>query len=258
MLIQLYLDSYRYKKLLGTIVPQCKRCGSRRLRKDGKYRIFQQYKCRECGFRFSFTSDLPKRRFHSSIIEFAVNLYVTTGISLRKLAKKILKFFKTRVSYKTIHNWIKTFSPNEEKCKEVGKVWHADETSIRIKGKVNWLWLVIDRQTMIILSWRLSKTRALEDAKAVMLETKEKYGSPDKITTDGLLEYIKAIRKTFGWRKKVHDRHIAAAFGPNSVIERLNKEIKRRVKWFGTFQSEKSAKIFLKQWISNYNTDKVT
>lgn len=258
MLVQLYLDSYSYKKLLGTLVPNCKKCGSDRLRKDGKYKQYQQYKCKDCNFRFSFTSDLPKRRFHSLIIDFAVNLYITTGISLRKLAKKIVKFFKTKISYRTIHNWIKAFPHDDKICKEVGKMWHADETSIRIIGRVNWLWMVIDRQTMSILSWRLSKTRALEDAKAVMLEAREKYGNPEKITTDGLLEYIKAIKKVFGWRDKIHHRKIAAAFGPNSVIERLNREIKRRVKWFGTFQSFEDAEIFLEQWINNYNTEKFT
>jgi|SRR3989344_2235949 len=257
MEIQLLLDSYSYKKLSGTLVPDCKRCKGERIRKDGRYKEFQQYKCKDCNFRFSYTSDLPRRRFHSSIIEFAVNLYITTGISLRKLAKKILKFFKVKVSYRTIHDWIKLF--HDEKIEvETGEVWHADETSIRIKRKVHWLWLVIDGKTKIILSWRLSKTRAYKDALAVMKEARNKFGKPNQIVTDGLLEYIRAIRKTFGWRKKIHFRMIGAAFGPNSVIERLNREIKRRTKWFGTFQSLESAEEFLKHWISNYNTEKFT
>ena len=71
-------------------------------------------------------------------------------------------------------------------------------------------------------------------------------------------DLIKAIRKTFGWRKKVHTRKINAAFGINSVIERLNREIKRRIKWFGTFQSLEGATKFIEHWINNYNTEKLT
>ena len=255
MYIQLYLDSYSYKKLSGTLVPNCKKCRSDRLRKDGKYKEFQQYKCKDCGFRFSFTSDLPKRRVNSKIIEFAINLYITTGISLRELSKKIWKFFKTKVSHECIRLWIKFFK-SPERTIEIGKTWHADETSLRVKGIVHWLWLVYDRKT--IITWKISKDRDYETAKKVMIKAKEKAGKPDKIITDGLWEYIKAIKKVFGWRQKIHDRTIRAAFGSNSVIERLNREIKRRTKWFGSFQSLESANDFMREWIINYNTEKLT
>ena len=255
MFIQLYLDSWNYKKLSGTIVPNCKKCRSERIIKDGKYKEFQQYKCKDCGFRFSFTSDLPKRRFNSRIIEFAVNMYISTGISLRTIAKKIYKFFKTKVSCMTIARWINAFKMPESN-EEIGNSWHADETAIRIKGKIYWLWLVTDRKTRRIISWHLGN-RTYEDARIIMLKAKEKAGIPAIITTDGLWEYIRIIRKIF-WKDTIHYRVVRAAFGPNSVIERLNREIKRRTKWFSTFQSFESAKYFIENWVNNYNTEKVT
>ena len=184
MLIQLYLDSYSYKKLLGTLVPNCKKCGSDKLRKDGRYKEFQQYKCKDCGFRFSFTSDLPKRRANSKIIEFAINLYITTGISLRKLARKILKFFKVKISYEAIRLWIKAFRSSEIAINE-DILWHADETSLRIKGKIHWLWLVINDCKRTIIAWQISKDRDFETAKSIMLKAKEKAGTPGLIITDG-------------------------------------------------------------------------
>ena len=51
MFIQLYLDSWNYKKLSGTIVPNCKKCRSERIIKDGKYKEFQQYRCKDCEFK---------------------------------------------------------------------------------------------------------------------------------------------------------------------------------------------------------------
>ena len=257
MYIQLYLDSYSYKKLSGSLVPDCKKCGCGRLRKDGKYKTYQQYKCRDCGFRFSHTSDLPRRRFNSKIINFAVDFYINFGVSLRKIARKIFKYFKTKVSHQSIKRWVKAFKKPEISM-NTGNIWHADETAIRIKGGVYWLWLVIDRDTGGIISWHISKTRSLKNAKIVMRKAKQKAGTPEKIITDGLLEYIRAIRKVFGWRAKTHSRNVKGAYGPNCLIERTNKEVKRRIKWFGTFQSIGCAKIFFEQWVNNYNTEKVT
>jgi len=255
--IQLFLTSYTYKNLLGTLVPNCKRCGSKRLRKDGKYRSYQQYKCKSCGFRFSFTSDLPKRRFHSRIIDFAVKMYASTGVSLRAIAKRIFDFFKVKVSYRTVHRWVKNFFLPDTSM-GVGRVWHADETAIKIKGRVHWLWLVMDRKTRKIITWRLSNGRTYLDALVVMKEAKKKAGKPRVIITDGLWEYRRAIRKTWGWRENPHRYKAGAAFGPNAVIERLNRELKRRLKWFGGFQSRKGAESFIRQWVRNYNTEKVT
>lgn len=255
MKIQLYLDSWNYKKLMGSIIPNCKKCKSEKLRRDGKYGEFQQYKCKDCGFRFSFTSDLPRRRFNSKIIEFAVNMYISTGMSLRTIAKKIYKFFKTKVSCMTIARWIREFKITYID-EEIGNSWHADETAIRIKGKIYWLWLVTDRKTRKIISWHLGD-RSYECARIVLLKAKKKAGIPTVITTDGLWDYIRAIRKLF-WKDTIHYRVIGAAFGPNSVLERLNREVKRRIKWFSTFQSFECANHFLENWVNNYNTEKVT
>ena len=91
----------------------------------------------------------------------------TAGISLRRLARKILKFFKTRVSYRTIHRWIKAFQKTTPVV-NTGSVWHADETIIWIKGKIHWLWLVMDRMTRTIITYHLSRTRKYNDAKLVI------------------------------------------------------------------------------------------
>ena len=85
-------------------------------------------------------------------------------------------------------------------------------------------------------------------------------GIPELIITDGLYDYIEGIRKVFGGRlrRKIHIRKVGAAFGLNSIIERLNREIKRRIKWFGSFQSLERARIFIERWVEAYNTQKFT
>ncbi len=200
MKLQCVLSSFSFKTFSGWVVPECKRCGSSHIKKAGWFNRHQRYECKNCGLRFVYTSDLPRKRFHSSVIKYAVKLYASLGVSLRTIANKVLNFFGIRVSHESIRKRVKDFLFPEKKL-EVGKVWHADETAIKIKGKVHWLWLVMDRKTRKIITWRLSNGRTYFDARIVMKEAKEKAGKPRVIVTDGLWEYRRAIRKTWGWRE---------------------------------------------------------
>jgi transposase-like protein len=191
------------------------------------------------------------------LIDFAVDLYVRIGASLRIIAQKIWKFFKTKVSHETIRQWVKDIKIPSPEIASSG-VWSVDETTIRIKKQWYWLWIVMDYQSRQIISWHLSKDRMITDARTVIQKAKQKMNKPSVIYTDGLWSYQKAIKKEYGWRQNPHKRTMNAAFGPNSRIERLNREVKRRVKWFSTFQSLDGAKTFIEQWINQYNTEKLT
>ena len=71
-MIQTDLSSFSYKK--GSLLPVCKKCGTENFHKNGKNKQgIQRYQCRNCGFRFVWTFDLPRRNFFSSIMGFAVN-----------------------------------------------------------------------------------------------------------------------------------------------------------------------------------------
>lgn len=255
MLIQTDLYSFSYK--LGTFVPWCKKCGSQRLHKDGKSRGKQRYECKKCNFRQVWSSDLKKRNFFSNVIIFAVEMYVETGISLRTLAKKLMKFFNVNVSYETIRQWIKIYeNPISPQEIVVSTRWHADETYIKIKGIGHWLWIVRCRETGNVLSWRITKYRFFKDAKGLMQDALKVAGTrPESITTDGLYQYGAAIKKVMGWQHYTYKKKhiIDSGIGKNWFIERLNREIKRRVKWFSSFQSIEGAKTFFSVWFHHLN-----
>lgn len=106
-MIQTDLSSFSYKK--GSLVPFCKRCRAQHFYRDGKNKNgIQRYECRVCGMRFVWTSDLPKRRCFSNIINFAVELYtdLRKAISLEGVAEIIKKVFNVVFSYETIRQWV--------------------------------------------------------------------------------------------------------------------------------------------------------
>ena len=251
-------DLYSFSNKTGTLVPWCKKCGEQNFFRDGKTNYGQQlYKCKSCGFRFVWCSDLPNKRFFTNVISFSVGLYVETGISLRTLAKKLKKFFNVRVSYETIRQWIKIYEkPISRREIVVSTHWHADETYIKIKGIGHWLWIVRCRETGNVLSWRITRGRFFKDAKGLMQDALNVAGTrPESITTDGLYQYAAAIKKVMGWKWNIYrEKHIVdSGIGKNWFIERLNREIKRRIKWFSTFQSIAGANTFFSVWFHHLN-----
>jgi len=257
-MIQTDLYSFSYKK--GSVVPFCKKCGAEKLHKDGiSKRGIQQYQCTRCGFRFVWSSDLPRRNFFSNVIMLATELYGSVGISLRAIAKKFLKYFNIKISHEGIRKWVlaaKEMHVIDDKVIPT-KTWHIDETYFKIKGKGTWLWVVYSRESKNVIAWHISSTRLLKDAMVLMQKAKKvtKGIRPRKIITDGLWQYPIAIYKTFGWSWKEHwKRHVVdSGIGKNALIERVNREIKRRFKWFGTFQALDGAKAFFSLFFYHFN-----
>ncbi len=263
-MIQTDLSSFSYKK--GSLVPSCKRCGAQRFYRNGKnMQGITRYRCRDCGMRFVWTSDLPKRHFFSHIMSFAIELYTSLrrAASLRGIADLLKQVFNINVTYEAIRQWILAASKNFYR-REINTsfIWHADETYIKIQGRGYWLWIVYGHDTKQIIAWHLSKTRLLPDAISVMrlAYANNKFIRPEKITTDGLWQYPVAIYKTLGWNWKEHKQHhiIDSGIGKNAFVERLNKEVKRRVKWFSTFQSVEGALAFFGLWFYHYNQRNAT
>ena len=260
-MIQTDLYSFSYKK--GSLVPFCKRCGEQNFWRNGKNKTgIQRYKCKKCGFRFVWTSDLPKRRFFSSIVSFAVEIYtdLRKAISLEGIAELLKKIFGVKISGEGVRLWIIQSSKVISR-REIAKAttWHVDETYIKIKGNGYWLWIVYDK--LGVLALRISKKRKIRDARLLLKKALEVAGiKPKRIITDGLKQYCYAITKVIGWNWRVQkEKHIVSSgIGRNWYIERLNREIKRRLKWFGTFQSFKGAKAFFGLWFYHFNKRKST
>jgi putative transposase len=193
-------------------------------------------------------------RHSSDVLAFAVELYNRVGISLRTTAQMLDEHFGLKVSYEAVRQWVLkcgTLSlPTPQP--EVSTVWHADETYVKVKGEGHWLWLVYCHESGTILSWHLSKKRTQQDAITLLRGARENAGMrPRELITDGLWEYRYAARRVFGYRYVRHT--VDSGFGLNAPIERLNEEVKRRVKWFRTFQAVDCARVFISLWVFHWN-----
>lgn len=256
-MIQTDLYSFSYKK--GSLLPWCKKCGAENFYKAGKTtQNKQRYKCKKCGHRFVWTSDLPRKTMFSNVITFATELYTTIGISLRKVAFHLKKYFDIIISHEAIRQWVlKSKKSIDENCIATA-TWHIDETYFKIKGEGYWLWVVRCRESKHVIAWHISKSHLLKDAKELLriAMIQSKGVKPEKIITDGLWQYPVAIYKTMRWSwREQKERHVIdSGIGKNAFIERLNREIKRRFKWFGTFQALDSAKAFFKLWFYHHNS----
>lgn len=257
-MIQTDLYSFAYKK--GSVVPWCKMCGMQNFYKAGKTKDDKQrYKCKHCGFRFVWSSDLPRRNFFSNVISFAVELYGTVGISLRTIAKKFWKYFQIKISHEGVRKWVlaaKNMGVIDDKTVPT-RTWHIDETYFKIKGRGHWLWIVYCKESKHVIAWHISKTHLLKDAITVLTKAKKQSHGvrPKKIITDGLWQYRVAIKKVIGWKwreqKKRYEVH--SGIGKNALIERVNREIKRRIKWFSTFQAQEGAEYFFNLFFYHFN-----
>src|SRR3989338_1899999 len=108
-MIQTDLYSFSYKK--GSLVPSCKKCSGQNFYGDGKNKKgIQRYECRTCGFRFVWTSDLPRRRTFSNIKRFAVEIYtdLKKGTSLQGSAQLLKKIFNVVFSREARRQWVLT------------------------------------------------------------------------------------------------------------------------------------------------------
>ncbi|MFW6383220.1 MAG: DDE-type integrase/transposase/recombinase [Nanoarchaeota archaeon] len=207
---------------------------------------------------FVWLSDLPNRRFFSNVINFAVDFYATVGTSLRTISKKMLEYFDIKISHENIRQCVFFGKKNSFLDERVSncQTWQVDETYIKVKGKGYWIWVVYSKESQKVLAWHISLGRFFKDAKKVLLIAKERAGGrPDWIITDGLWQYSAAIKNAIGWnwrlQKKCHI--IDSGIGKNAHVERVNKEIKSRIKWFGTFQSTEGARTFFEMFFHYFN-----
>jgi transposase-like protein len=108
------------------------------------------------GYRYAAKMKTPVRHIAS-----ALSMYYG-GMSLNAIRRHIDQQYGYRPSESTLYEWLTRFSKKAiDKAKdykpEVGDVWIADETILKIGGDKIWFWDVIDVKTRFLLASHMSE-----------------------------------------------------------------------------------------------------
>jgi transposase-like protein len=224
----------------------CPHCRSTEITKlqrttDLGYAVFR---CRECRRTFNERTDTPFNYVEvpTDIVFQVLLCRVRYKLSVRDVAE----FFLVRgfrFTHETVREWEERFAPlfaqhlRAKRQGKVGKVWHVDETYVRVKGKWCYLYRAMDQDGNLVDSM-LSKKRDMEAAKAFFEQAQEiAEQPPERVVTDGHTSYPRAIAEVLG-PEVVHEQRSCLA----NPIEQDHRGIKQRyypTLGFGAFELAK-------------------
>ncbi len=239
---------------------KCPICQSNNTRKDSKRKTSTGYKqrwyCKDCHKRFTETPT-PNIKGDENTVILAIDLYLK-GVSYRGIADSLKQFYGLKVSHITVMNWINKFMKiiNEyvkNLHPEVSDQWHADEQFIKVKGKIQYIWNVLDTETRFLLASHASPTRTYKEARTTFQIAKNIAQKKAKtVITDGAFSYEKAVRKEFATYKnlKPHKRYVSLRNKDcsNNKLERFHGTFRQRDKVMKGFEGNQ------KQFAQNFQT----
>jgi len=115
--------------------------------------------------------------------------------------------------------------------------WHLDEMYVKLNGEMVYLWRAVDQEGEVLESF-VSKTRDKKAALTFMKKTLKRHGSPEAITTDGLLSYKSAMNELGNREKQEIGRW------SNNRVENSHLSFRRRERAMLRFRQMKSLQKF--------------
>jgi len=237
---------------------RCKYCGSRNVIKYGSFRGIQRYFCNDCKRKFADNDALPNMKTSVDQIGAALSMYYE-GMSLNAIRRHLDQTHHNLPSDSTIYEWVERFTKQAIKETKnykpnVGDVWVADETVLKIDGANIWFWDIIDAKTRFLLASHVSRTRTTRDARRLMEKAQERAGkTPKTVVTDKLAAYIDGIEQAFGADSKHIQSKPFSLKNANNLIERFHGTLKARTKVMRGLKEIETARLFTDGWLVHYN-----
>jgi transposase-like protein len=244
--------------IVAAIPNQCKFCGSKKIVRYGHYRQVQRWWCKDCKRKFVRNEALPRMRIPIIQVASALSMYYE-GMSLHGIRRNLIQTYKSYPSNSTIYQWVVHFTRIAVKAAEaykpdVGDIWVADETMLKIEGENLWFWDIIDQKTRFLLASHISTSRTTRDAKALVERAAERAGKPPKvIITDKLAAYLDGIELAFGGDTKHLPAKKLTAKDGTQIIERFHGTLKARTKIMRGLKTRKSAGLITDGYLVHYN-----
>jgi len=237
---------------------KCKYCGSTDVVKFGTYKGVQRWWCKDCKRKFVDADTLYKMKTPIKAIASALSGYYG-GMSLDEVARHLEQQYGISLTDAGIYNWVKRFTKEvvdqaRQYTPDVGDVWVADETVLKIGGQNVWFWDIMDTKTRFLLASHISTKRTIQDALLLMKLAEARAGKiPKLVLTDKLASYLDGIEQAWGAdAKHIPSKGFQAPMNTN-LIERFHGSLKDRTKVMRGMRKVKTAQILLNGWLVHYN-----
>lgn len=198
----------------------------------------------------------------ASLIASALGMYYG-GMSLDALQQQFKQDYDIDYSESNYWNWVKRFTEQairqakHFKPENIGNVWIADETYMKLKGKVVYFWDIIDLKTNYLLASHVSTSRGASEARILMNRAKKRAGRfPKVVVTDKLKSYIQGVGDVYG----SHTEHrqggpfkLKDSGDSTAEIERFHRTLEQRTKVFQKYKNLDDIKLLTDGWLINYN-----
>ena len=246
-----------------------------------KYKLHYIYREFQIDFFRMDLNSLPKgasslrfSRHDQNVMGLCLSYKINLGLSLRKTALALKEIHNITISHQQVANYLKTaaicvkpFVDNYDY--DVGSVFTADETYIKIKGIKGYIWFIMDAAKRSIIGYQISDNRGVGPCILSMrmaLKHFKELPKNFKFIADGYSAYPLAAQQFFVDSKgsidfditKVigltNDDAVSKEFRPyKQMIERLNRTYKQSYRPTNGFDNIDGANYDLALWVAYYN-----
>ncbi|MDG6934952.1 MAG: IS1/IS6 family transposase [Nitrososphaerota archaeon] len=229
-------------------VDSCPYCGSHEIEKFGVRRnrstTIQRFRCKLCKKTFSLNLGFERMRSDPKAITTAMQLYFS-GESLRN-TKLALKMMGVSVSHVTIYKWIGKYvnlmnDYLERITPQVSGVWRTDEIYVKFRGKMNYVFAMMDDETRFWIAQQVAQHKGTDDV-APMFKQAAHFAQkkPSLLISDGAQNFKRAFKQAY-FSNAQDTKHVSQVHfkdpDNNNKMERLNGEIRDREKVFRGLKS---------------------
>ena len=236
----------------------CKYCGSRGVVKFGTYKGVQRYYCKACKRKFKDDDTTFHMKTDTNEVSSALNMYYE-GMSIKAIRRHLLQEHEHSPSTATIYEWIMKYTQYATDSikgyhPEVGNIWVADETVLKIGGQNVWFWDIIDDKTRYLLASRVSRSRTTRDAQILMDRAIKTAGkAPQVVITDKLASYLDVNYGKGAEHRQGSPFKVLGSGESTSEIERFHGTLKARTKVMRGLKNIETAHDFTQGWLVHYN-----
>ena len=221
-----------------------------------KYKLHYIYREFDIDFFKMDLNSLPKNasslkfsKFDKNVMGLCLTYKINLGLSLRKTAQALKDIHGISISHQQVANYCKTaaicikpFTDNYDYGS--GKVFTADETYIKVRGIIGYIWFIMDAAKRSIIGYRISSER---DVGACILAMRMAFNKLKKLPenfrfiADGYSAYVLAAQqflREFGDDFKfeitqviglTNDDAVSTQFRPYKQMIESKRKIFRRI-----------------------------